>query len=125
MNYNRARSIINHVLVEGGYIEKCTHPINKHCANLNTGGGSRFCKVTQQKSCLGCRFATIGGPAERIVVAETIERQNQLVKEKDAEIERKKGVIKILEDDIDYMRHEQRTSLYLAKRDKRRRRARA
>lgn len=62
MNYNRARSIINHVLVEGGYIEKCTHPINKHCANLNTGGGAGSVKSRSRKAASGAGLQQSGGP---------------------------------------------------------------
>ncbi len=79
MNYNRARAVINRVMQEGGYIGKCTHSNNEHCANH--GSGQRFCNVTTMKSCMGCRFATIGGSGERIIVAEKI---TALEKQQDA-----------------------------------------
>ena len=71
MNYNKARAVINRVMQEGGYIGKCTYNKNQHCANLGSGGG-KYCKTTMQKSCMNCRFATVGGSGERIIVAEKI-----------------------------------------------------
>lgn len=136
MNYNKARAVINRVMLEKGYVGKCTHPINQYCANL--GKGERFCNVTMQKSCTGCRFATIGGSGERILTAEKIidleyviddlKRDiKHTVKEKDAtisaEINKRLFITGLLEGDISDLKHEQRTALYLAKRGRNRRKA--
>lgn len=89
-----------------------------------------------QKSCAGCRFATIGIAGERILTAEKIveletSAENlkrdikHTVKEKDAtisaEINKRLFITGLLEGDISDLKHEQRTALYLAKRGRNRR----
>ena len=83
MNYNKARAVINRVMQEGGYIGKCTYNKNQYCANLGSDGGGKYCKTTTQKSCMNCRFATVGGSGERIIIAEKIialEKQQDALK---------------------------------------------